>query len=394
MKDVKFVNYLKLRAGFGVTGNSPTASNVSRVTMGTGGIYINPDGTYVQTYGPERNENPFLGWERKEEFNLGIDFRLLDSRLTGAIDVFKRKTKDLFGDYDSPQPPFVRERIFANVGTISSQGIELALSYQAIKNEEFGWNIDATASTTRNTIGSFSKGNLKRTYLGRGGIGGAGALGDAYTYYEGSKIGDFYGKRFAGFTDDGKWLFYDRNGSAVRNDVLNPSPNDRSSSDFAVIGNAVPKYYMSLTNSFNYKNWDLRVFLRGKFDFDILNTTALTYGNRTTSGNLLKDAFTKYAEIDDTYMYSNYYLESGSFLKVDEITLGYNFKFKSKGISNLRVYATGQNLATITGYSGNDPDYVLDTGIGNEINGKVLGIDTRGPYPSTRSFLIGVNVGF
>ncbi len=97
-------------------------------------------------------------------------------------------------------------------------------------------------------------------------------------------------------------------------------------------------------HSFNYKNWDLRIFVRGKFDFDILNTTALSYANKTWSGNLLKETFTKYAEINDTYMYSDYYLEDGSFLKIDEITLGYNFKFKSKGFRNLRVYATGQNL--------------------------------------------------
>jgi hypothetical protein len=126
----------------------------------------------------------------------------------------------------------------------------------------------------------------------------------------------------------------------------------------------------------------------------VLNTTALTYGNKTWSGNVIKDTFTKYAEINDTYMYSDYYLESGSFVKIDEVTIGYNFKFKTKALSNLRVYATGQNLFTFTGYSGNDPDFILDNGIGNEVEGKVLGLDTRGPYPSSRSFLIGLNVGF
>jgi len=394
MKDIKFINYLKLRAGYGVTGNAPTSNNVSRVVLGTGGKYIFPDGNYYQTYGPERNPNPDLRWESKRELNIGIDYRMLDNRLSGSVDFFRRVTKDLLDQYDSPQPAYVRERIYTNVGDISSQGIELALGYQAIRGKAFNWDFDVTASTTRNVLESYSNSLYKRTFITTGGIGGAGDLGDAFTTFEGGKIGVFYGKRFAGFTEDGKWLFYNRNGEKVRNDQINNSRTDMNATDLAPIGNAVPKYYASMTNNFSYKNWDLRIFLRGKFDFDILNTTALSYANKTWSGNLLRETFTKYADINDTYMYSDYYLEDGSFVKLDEVTLGYNFKFKSKGIRNLRVYATGQNLATFTSYSGNDPDFVLDTGIGNEVDGKVLGIDTRGPYPSSRSFLIGLNVGF
>lgn len=228
-----------------------------------------------------------------------------------------------------------------------------------------------------------------------GSIGGAGDLGDAFTTYEGHRVGEFFEKKFAGFDDDGKWLFYNRNGEAVRNDQINNSRDDMDATDLQVIGNAVPKYYVSWTNNFSYKNFDLRIFMRGKFDYDILNTTALSYGNKTWSGNLLRDAFTKYDEIDDTYMYSDYYLENGSNFKIDEVTLGYRFNLEnSRYFKNLRVYVTGQNLLTITSYSGNDPDYVLDTGLGNEINGQRLGIDSRGPYPNTRSFLFGMNFSF
>jgi hypothetical protein len=131
----------------------------------------------------------------------------------------------------------------------------------------------------------------------------------------------------------------------------------------------------------------LRIFFRGKFDFDILNTTAITYGNKTWSGNLLRSTFEEYSEIKDTYMYSDYYLERGSFVKLDEITLGYNFKFRTKYIRNMNVYINGQNLATITGYSGSDPDFIQDNGTGP-------GIDSRGPYPSTRSFTAGLRLGF
>ncbi|MFD2286148.1 hypothetical protein GJU39_22040 [Pedobacter petrophilus] len=227
-----------------------------------------------------------------------------------------------------------------------------------------------------------------------GGIGGAGDLGDAFRTYEGRNIGEFWGKRFAGFTPEGKWTFFNKNGVAVPNAQINTSPF-RDQTDLALIGNAIPKYYLSLGNTFTYKKFDLTIFLRSKLDFDVLNTVALSYGNKFgTQGNLLNSAFTKYAEINDTYMYSDYYLESGSFLKVDEVTLGYTFKFNDKAFRSLRVYAVGQNLALLTGYSGNDPDLIQDTGLGQEINGRSLGIDTRSPYPTTRQFVFGVNVGF
>ncbi|MDX3912891.1 MAG: SusC/RagA family TonB-linked outer membrane protein [Pseudosphingobacterium sp.] len=394
MKDITFVNFLKLRAGYGETGNSGFANNASRVTLGGGGRYLYPDGYYRETYGPNRNPNPNLKWETKRETNIGLDYTLFNSKLSGSIDVFKRTTKDLLDTYTSPQPPYIRDQIYTNVGSISSKGIEVAFSYQAVDKKDFKWTIDLAASTTKNTLDSYSNDIYKVEYANYGTIGGAGALGEAFTTYEGEKVGEFWGKRFAGFTEDGKWLFYNRNGEAVRNDQINYS-KDRNLTDLAPIGNAVPKYYLSLTNSFRYKQFDFRVFMRGKFAYDILNTMALSYGNKTWSGNLLKETFTKYKDIDDTYMYADYYLESGSHWKIDEITIGYTFKLPTRLVKNLRVYATGQNLATITGYSGNDPDLVSDTGIGNpDDNDRRLGIDNRSSYPSTRSFLFGVNLAF
>lgn len=386
MKDVTWINSLKLRVGYGETGNSGFENNASRVTLGGGGKYLYPDGQYFETYGPNRNPNPNLKWETKRETNIGVDFSLFDNKLTGQLDLFKRTTKDLLDTYTSPQPPFVQSSIYANVGTISSKGIELSLSYAAYKTDDFAWNIDATASTLSNKLDSYSNDQFKVLYKTFGGIGGAGALGDAITTYEGGALGEFWGKKFAGFTPEGKWLFYNRNGEAVTNDKINTS-KDRSVTDLQKIGNAIPKYYASLTNDFRYKQFDLRVFLRGKFDYDILNRNALSYANKTWSGNLLESTFSKYSQINDTYQYSDYYIERGSYLKLDEVTIGYNFNFKTKLIRNMRVYLTGQNLATITGYTGSDPDFIADTGTGP-------GVDNSGAYPSTRSFLFGLNVGF
>jgi len=395
MENIKFVNNLKLRAGFGVTGNQDIANYSSLVTLGTGGVYINPDGEWRQTYGPNRNPNPNLKWERKKEYNVGVDFSVLNKRLSGSLDVFKRVTSDLLYEYTSQLPPFVRETIYTNVGSISNKGVELTLSGVAVKTKDFSWNIDATGSYITNKADDLSNDVFKVEAISTSDIGGYGALGQSIRIEQGGKLGNFYGKRFAGFTDDGKWLFYNRKGEKVRFDQINNS-NDPNVSDLSVIGNAIPKFNASLTNNFTYKNLSLRVFLRGRFDYDILNTMDLSYGNKVSlPNNLLNSAFGKHAKLNDTYQYSDYYLESGSFLKLDEITLSYNFNLKSDIIRTLRVYATGSNLATFTKYTGNDPDYVNDTGLGREEDGqRRLGIDGRSAYPNTRSFLVGLSFGF
>lgn len=389
LRDVNFVDFLKLRVGYGVTGNSEIGNYNSLVTLGTGGYYIHPGELgWAQTYGPNRNPNPNLRWEKKGELNIGVDYTLLGGRLGGAIDWYRRETKDLLESYTTQQPPFVRDIITTNVGTLSSTGIELTINAVPVRKGDFTWNTDVIFSHSKNVLESFSNDVYKVTYKEYAGIGGFGALGNAILTREGGRIGDFYGKRFAGFDDEGKFLFYNRFGEAVYPAELVDSKTDPANSDFGIIGNAVPKYYASWNNTFRYKNFDLRVFLRGKFDYDILNTLQISYGNRVAlPNNLLNSAFDRHAELGDTYMYSDYYLESGSHVKLDELTLGYTFRLKTPLVRNLRVYFTGQNLATITGYTGNDPDFISDIGLGP-------GVDGRGPYPSTQSFLVGLNIGF
>ncbi|WP_245826912.1 SusC/RagA family TonB-linked outer membrane protein [Parapedobacter luteus] len=394
MQNIRFLNDLKVRANYGVTGNQEIGNYMSLVTLGTGNNYIYPDGAWRQTYGPTRNPNPNLRWETKHEYNVGVDFMMLNGRLGGAIDAYRRITKDLLGTYTSQQPPFIRDNIFTNVGQISSNGLEITLNAVPVRNEKVTWTVDLIGSTNRNRMDSFSDDTYKVSYRDFSSIGGFGALGTAIRVFEGSRLGDFYGKRFAGFTEDGRWLFYKRDGSAVPFDQINDSRTDLENTDLAVIGNAIPKYHLSLNSTVSYKNFDFRVFFRGRFDYDILNTTQISYGNQIAlPNNLLNEAFTRHGELNDTYMYSDYYLESGSHVKLDEMTLGYTFKLNNEKIRNFRIYVTGTNLALFTKYTGVDPDYVNDTGIGSE-NTNPLGIDGRGLYPNTRSFLFGVNIGF
>ncbi|WP_232538873.1 SusC/RagA family TonB-linked outer membrane protein [Chitinophaga tropicalis] len=388
MSNLTAVDQLKLRVGYGITGNSGINNYVSLVTMGTGGNYINPDGIWRQTYGPNRNPNPNLKWERKAEVNIGVDASLFKGRLTGSIDVYKRVTNDVLETFTTQLPPFVRNSIYANVGSISSKGLEITLSGNIIQSKQLTWSTDVAFSTNRSVLDRFSNDVYKIESKTYGGIGGYGALGDAIRTFEGDRIGNFYGKRFAGLTDDGKWLFYKADGSKVSPDQIN------SEEDHAVLGNAIPKYYLSLTNTWHYKGFDLRVFMRGKFGFDVLNTMEMFNGNRQSlPSNVLETAFTKHAKLNDSYQYSDYYLEKGGYMKLDEVTLAYNIPFKTKLIRNMRVYVTGANLATITRYTGNDPDFIKDTGLNPGIDA-LNTTDDRRPYLSSRGFILGLNVGF
>lgn len=385
MDNIKVISNLKLRAGVGVTGNQGIPNYQSLVTLGTGNYYLfgidkNGGETWNQTYGPSRNPNPDLRWEKKTEVNVGLDFSLFNFRLNGTLDVYKRKTTDLLADYNTQLPPYIQSTIYTNVGAIQNSGIELSLNGLILKRGDFSWNSMVTASTQSNKMLSFSNDIYNIDYLEFGPISGNGALGNAIRTVAGGKLGDFFGKRFAGFTSTGDWLFYNAKGEKVSADVI-------TDADKSVIGNGIPKYYASWTNNFKYKQFDLTVFLRGKFDYDVLNTTELSYGNKVAlPNNVLASANTTHKDLNGSYQFSDYYLESGSFVKLDNVTLGYTFVPKTKYIRNLRVYASAKNVATMTGYKGVDPE-VEDTGL-------APGIDNHGVYPRTRTFTLGLNVGF
>ncbi|QDH80896.1 TonB-dependent receptor [Echinicola soli] len=373
------VNNLKVRLGYGVTGNQGIDNYQSLITLSEGGVYPQ-EGIYYQTYGLSRNPNPDLRWEKKKEWNLGFDFLLFNNKVGGSLDLYNRETVDLLYEYTSQQPAYAKDRLLTNVGSINNRGIELYLTSTIIKNTDFSWRADLTANTQRNKVTSLSNDVFTISWIEEGGLPSPGNLGNAIRIEDGGPIGNFYGKRFAGFTEDGKWQFYKADGTIGE-------AGDMTTEDLTVIGNGVPKYMASLNNTFTYKNFDLTVFFRGKFGFDILNTKDLYFGNKKwLPNNLLESAITTHADLNDDPQFSDYYLENGSFVKLDNITLGYNFELNSQYFRNLRVYATGRNLLTITSYSGIDPE-LQDVGLNT-------GIDGRGFYPRTKSFALGLKVGF
>ncbi len=379
MKDISFLSSLKLRAGYGVTGNQGIPNYQSLVTLGTGGFYLQ-NGLWLQTLGPARNPNPDLRWEKKKELNIGIDFGLFQNRITGSLDIYNRTTEDLLYNYNAQQPPFTLSTLFTNVGSISNNGVELQLSATPVRSKDFSWSIDFTGSYNTNKLKSLSNELYKIDRIEFGGLPSPGNLGNAIRMFEGGPVGDFYGKRFAGFSETGEWQFYKADGSIGKT-------NQMTNEDLTVIGNSVPKYYASLSNTLRYKGFDLTLFFRGKFKFDILNTQDMYFANiNWKPNNMLRSVLDKHAQVKQSPQYSDYYLESGSFVKLDNITLGYNFRMHNNYIKSLRLYATGRNVLTFTKYSGLDPE-LQDTGF-------TTNIDDRGFYPRTLSLAFGLNVGF
>lgn len=388
MESFSFISNLKARVGFGITGTIPTKpyESLSRLTTGDN-FYTN--GSYIPTLKPSSNANPDLRWEKKEEWNFGIDYTFFDYRLSGSIDYYRRKTKDLLWEYTVPTPPYLYSEMWANAGTIENSGIEINVSMIPVMTRDFKWQSTINYSTNTNKLISLSndKFQVKSGYLETGYLGSTIKQPTHRIYEGGGKLGNFYGFKTIDIDEDGKWIIEGKDG--------NPKPiAEQQPDDKKVIGNGLPKHFLSWDNSLQYKNFDLNITMRGAFGYDILNFPRLNYDCpvNLAHGNLLSTAydnrFGKRPLSDQQELqYVSYFIEDGGFWKIDNVTLGYNFLLKnSKYLKKVRVYASTSNLITITGYSGIDP----------EVNflGLEPGIDYRSRYPSTRTFTFGAMFTF
>ena len=380
MESQEVFDVLKFRAGFGITGSLPTDPYMSLATYGTGaGAWNAYTGSWLTaTYGPNINPNPDLKWEKNESLNIGFDFGLLGGRLNGTIDWYSRTTRDLISSYNAQQPSLIYNTITTNVGTMRNRGIELALNAEVVKTKDFSYTANFTFSYENNKLTSLSNDVYKSSYEDQYDLPSPGNPGKAYRLQEGQPIASFFGYVCDGINPDGTWNLRDIDGKEGLSDA-----------DRTFVGNGLPKFKAGLQNTFTYKNFDFSFFLRGMFDYDVLNEGAIYFGttvNIDQSGtNVYKDALKN--KVTEQPLFSSYYLEKGNFLKIDNVTLGYTFNFKNnKYVRNLRIYGNVTNLATITGYSGLTPDV--------NVTGLQAGIEKRGSYPTTRTFTFGVNFGF
>ena len=389
LKGNSTVSQLKLRAGVGVTGTIASSPYMSQISynFSTGqGAFIG--GKWVPGFIPARNFNPDLRWEKKTEWNVGLDFGLLKNRVTGTVDYYTRTVNDLLYNFSVPVPPYLTSNMMLNAGSMRNSGLEVLVNVNAIQRKDFRWNTALTFSTNKNKLVDLSNDQFEvTTEFFDAGHTGEPIQVSTHRVQVGGPIGQFYVWKSVGVDDNGKWLVENKKGEVIP--IAQATPEDRQ-----FIGNGIPKFNLGWNNNFNYQRFDMTLNFRGSFGHEILNMQRLYYENPVNKAyNVLKTAYDPVygKELKNDLVYVSHYLEKGDYLKLDNITLGYTLPAKTiKGINNLRVYGSVLNLYTFTGYKGIDPEGVSYSGDFTF----APGIDHRDKYPSTRTYTLGLNVSF
>lgn len=391
MKGITWLNNLKLRAGFGITGVIPNDPYISLTKYAYGSSYYYSDGKWLPGLSVSSNPNPDLRWEKSTEFNVGLDWSVLDNRLGGSIDVYNKKTTDLLFLYTVPTPPNLFNSTLANAGSVRNQGIEVAVNAVPVRTKDFEWKTVVTVSANKNKLLSLSNDMYEsNSFMDTGGLGEPINI-TTHRMEEGRALGEFYGLKSVGVSENGLFLIEKPDGEVVEfsNDQLK---NDEYRQ---YLGSGLPKVYLGWTNNLSYKNWDLSMQFTSQLGFKILNEPRAFYENNSIAYNRLKSVeeapyggqYTLSSSQPQTFV--SYYLEDGDFLKLTNLTIGYTFPIKknNKYIKRVRAYLSGDNLFCITGYSGLDPEL-------SNWYPTSAGIDARDKYPSIRSFTFGLNLTF
>ena len=382
LKNTDWLNQLKLRISYGVSGNQEIGEYRSMLVWVPSGKAVNPEtGKEVVTFKPAWNANPDLKWEQTGEVNIGVDFAIFDSKISGSLEVYKKNTTDLLGEYSVPVPPNLASTTFANSGELENKGIELFVQAYPISKKNVVWKTSFNISHNQTTIVSLGKyfnsidGVRKEGY-----ISGRGLVGEEYYLIgmmEGQPIGAFYLPTYVTLKD-GKFIYKSKNGGFTEN---------LSEAQRSIVGNAAPDLEIGWSNSITFfKNWTLDFSFRAMIGNDVYNATQMFFDN---PGNL-PDLNANSAAIDwynkgrvSGASLADFYVENASFVRLDYVALSYDFKFKKTNmLKNLNVFVSSNNLFTITGYSGIDPE--------TTINGLSFGIDQYNVYPKTRTFTFGI----
>ena len=385
MKDITWVNDLKLRAGYGVTGNNDFGSGYTVRTYKSNDMWPTY-GIWQPGYGSTRNINPDLKWEEKKEFGVGIDFSIFHNRISGKFDYYVRKVDDMLFEVPAPQPPMVFSTIMKNAGTLTNRGWEFEITGQIIKSKDL--NYSSTLRLSHNTSKIDNLGDTN-SYLYGGSF--PQSMGYATKLVNGSKVGQFWLFKYAGLDSNGKWLIYDKDNKVVP--VSSGTTSNLTDANKHYVGNAIPKLILSMDHNLNYRNFDFSLSLRSWIGYDVFSQLNLYHGLKSSSqDNLLKIAFTDNKNINDTRILTDYFLNNATFLKIDALTLGYTLDTSKwqKYLSRARVYLTVRDLARFTKYPGYNPEV--------NINGLEPGFEyirsTSSMYPQTIHWTLGVQLSF
>jgi TonB-linked SusC/RagA family outer membrane protein len=387
LENTEVINDFKIRAGWGVVGNDQINNFAYLGIVSPGANYPFLGASQPGTF-PATLQNLTLRWEESEQTNVGFDLQLFDNKISFTVDAYIKNTRDLL--FQTPLPTTSGfENVLQNVGSLRNRGIEFSFNSANISTDTFSWNTGFNISFNRNEVVDILGQQRLLAPI-------AGGRGEASILKEGEPLGSLFGYIFGGVDPaTGNAFYIDRNGEST----FNPTEEDRT-----IIGDPNPDFFFGFTNTFTYKNLDLFVFIQGSYGNDLLNATRIeTEGmigpknqsldviNRwRTPGDITDIPRASFGNIDNSRV-STRFIEDGSYIRFKTVTLSYNLPQKwidFLKMNSLKFYATGENLFTITDYSGFDPEVNAFGG-----NNTVQGIDF-GTYPQTRNLIMGVSATF
>ena len=384
MRDRGFSD-LRLRAGWGVQGNPgvPPYSSLATLEPSTGARY--PFGDVV-TFGviPTREPNPGLKWEQTAQFNVAIDYGLLNNRISGSVEYYVKSTSDLLLEVSNPQPALTEKRL-ANVGSVRNKGLEISIDALAVSRPNLMWRVGLVFSAERNRV--VDLGPYK--FLNSGTVSGQGQSDvNAERIMPGQPLGTFFGPRFLRVDAQGHQVFACVSGSAgcVNGETSTPTAND-----YTVIGNANPDFSLGLHSQVNWGKFDISFLIRAAVGQDVFNNTALVYSTKSDAlqdKNFLAAALNDPDDLHEPAKYSSRWVENASFVRLQNLTVEYRLNLPGlTGPRTARLYVSADNLLLLTGYSGLDPEVHADAGLASR------GIDYLS-YPRPRTITGGLRTTF
>jgi TonB-linked SusC/RagA family outer membrane protein len=387
---------LRLRAGWGRLGNPavPPYSSLILLSADAASRYVFGE-TPVTGVAPIRNPNEELRWEETDQINLALDYGLLDNRFTGSLEYYVKNTSDLLLEVAVPTPAVVSTRL-ENIGKTRNRGIEFSLDAQVLERPDFNWTAGLTFSRDRTIVRDLGG----RLFITTGTVSGQGLSGQqAQRLIPGEPVGTFWGPQFVGVDPQGRQLFnkYEVTRDAAGREIsreLVGTTTAPGGDDSAIIGDANPNFTLGLRNLVNWRKFDLSFLINSQQGHDVFNNTAAVYASKANvlrGRNFLASALTDGVAINASPIYSSRWIEDGSFIRLQNVTLGYTFDvpafFGVRVAKGTRVYVSGDNLFLITDYSGYDPEVHTEAGLGSR------GIDYL-HYPRARTITGGIRVSF
>ncbi len=380
-----WVSNVKLRLGYGVTGNQDGIGEYKSLSImgsGTDKYYDAASDSWKQGYVPTQNPNPDLKWESTSQLNAGLDFTILN-RVFGTLDVYSKYTSDLLYVYNVPQPPNLYPTTMANVGDLSNKGVELTLNANILNKADFSWDVNLALAHNTQKIEKLSDENFQTESVQTGDLHNLRGMSNQFAevIMEGYPVGTFWGPKCLGIDTSGLFILdghmeYD---SASKKDLFVVKDQ--------YLGNVQPKFSFGLGTTLTYWHLDLDISIYGMIGQKVLNATAMSMADPTRM---------PIANVTDEYLnsgitssptYSSYWIEDASFFRLQSVTLGYKMKAAKLGLEKIRLYVTGENLFVITGYSGVDPEISID-GLDKP------GMDMFNYYPKPRTLVVGLNISF